>query len=238
MSMTNVTLSVQLRYYRPRSVALSFIYADIDCSAGGRSIFLPLVIEEPEGPHYNTNSTPSDAITALRFDRRGGSRPILLSEVQGNYLGSIADDWCVPESGTISILKKDSVHSFALEIYLGGLKDPATQSIIAEVSSQDATDILPLQVVLDEVYPPHCSGKNARFLGTENLDRQSFRYPSSAEGTSDYGHHGYGNVSYLRISCWDSNSKRSEMIVIVRDLETNDFGSSDSETDMEVRLSE
>lgn len=249
MSMMNVTLSVQLRYYKPRSAALDFIYADLDCSADlGWSIFLPLVIEKPEGAYNDKKSTarPFD-VTAIRFERRGGSRPIVLSEVQGFYIGWIVDNLWVPEFGTISILKKDSEYTFVRQIYLGGLKlkDPASQSIIVEAFSQGAMDRMRLQVVLDEVYPPHCSGKTASILHMEEICRQSFEYPGSAEGTSEHHHREYGNVSYLRISCWNGNSKRSEMVVMVRRSETSDSGSetsdpgsSDSEPTMEVGLSE
>jgi hypothetical protein len=90
----------------------------------------------------------------------------------------------------------------------------------------------PLQVVVDEVYPPHFSGRNARLL--EMIGKQSFGYPGS-EGTSE--HREYGIVSYLRISCRESNSKRGEMVVIVCRSEISCSGS-DSETDMEVRLTE
>ena len=212
MSMTNVTLSVELRYYKPRSAALPFIYADLDCSADrDLSIFLPLVIGDPEGSHNNSNSTPGAAdITTFRFERRGGSRPIVLSEFGGNYLGRMADDLWIPESGTISILKKDSGKYRSLRVLL-------SQPIWVETSSQGAMDETPLQVVLDEVYPPHSSSKNPKFL--EMLRT-------------------HVKVSYLRISCWNGNSKRSEMVVIVRRSETNDSESSDSETNLEVRLSE
>jgi hypothetical protein len=242
MSMTNVTLSVQLRYYKPRSAAgIPFVYADLDCSvAGGMSILLPLVIEEPEGSYHASNFTPSDAdITALRFERRGGSRPIVLSEVQGFYLHWFADDRWVPESGTLSILKKNSGYSFVRQVYLGGLNVSDSQSIMVEASSPGAMDERPLQVVLDEVYPPQFSGKDAKILEMAEIPRigrRDLRYPVSAEGTLKHLEH--GNVSYLRISCWNGNSKRSEMVVIVRSSETNDSDSSDSETTMEVRLSE
>jgi hypothetical protein len=211
ISMTNVTLSVELRYYKPRSAALPFIYADLDCSANGYlSIFLPLVIGDPEDSYNNSNSTPGAAdITTFRFERRGGSRPIVLSEFGGNYLGRMADDLWIPESGTISILKKDSKFR-SLRVLL-------SEPIWVETSSQGAMDETPLQVVLDEVYPPHSLSKNAKSL--EMLRT-------------------HVKVSYLRISCWNGNSKRSEMVVIVRRSETNDSESSDSKTNLEVRLSD
>jgi len=242
MSMTNVTLSVQLRYYKPRSAAgIPFVYADLECSvAGGMSIFLPLVIEEPEGSYHASDFTPSDAdITALRFERRGGSRPIVLSEVQGLYLHWIAGNRWVTESGTLSILKKNSGLNFVRQIYLGGLNVSDSQPIMVEASSPGAMDERPLQVVLDEVYPPHFSGKDAKILEMEEIariGRSGLLYPVSAEGTSN--HLQYRNASYLLISCWNGNSKRSEMVIIVRYRQTNDSESSDSETNMEVRLSE
>ena len=75
ISATNITLSMEISYYRPNTERLDFVYADLNCSpADEEPLFLPLVINGNESfPMRNANH-----ITNIWFERPAGVRPILI----------------------------------------------------------------------------------------------------------------------------------------------------------------
>ncbi|KAH8660868.1 hypothetical protein BGZ60DRAFT_414183 [Tricladium varicosporioides] len=78
MSMTNVTLSVELSHIRPISDSPSFIYADLKCFVDvDKQVFLPLVAHRDKvHPTVNVELTKS-----IWFERRLGARPILINKI-------------------------------------------------------------------------------------------------------------------------------------------------------------
>jgi hypothetical protein len=208
MSMTNVTLSVRLSYYRPGTEELSFIYADLHCCnsvTAENRIFLPLVIKQDQ-----LGSDAND-ISSVWFMRPAGARPLL---IRGNSLWSAypGKNW-IHQTCTISIEKKDF-----------GVRFPRSSEI-----SLDGLNLPSSQVVVDEVYPPHFWGQIATVLDIDlsRIDQGIVWYPGAVKAKSKVGFHEYDPVAYVRVSLRSNHT--SQMVVIVRHLDYDN---------VEVRLSE
>jgi hypothetical protein len=188
ISMTNVTLSVQLSYYRPRSDRLSFIYADLNCFDYNGTlenlVFLPLVLI---GNQLGSNAND---ISSLSFERPAGARPLPINDE--NTITWNPDEHWIYETRTIYIFKK------CFE------RHPKPREFM--LASYSA--------VVDEVYPPHFWGQVGTTLDFGGMHKGNLWYPGAVEAKAKTDSHEYDTVAYIRVS--HGRNRRCQMVIIVR----------------------